>query len=90
MLYIKNTFGKLRNCYRSMSEISCKILLVGLPIILAELIYILWLLTDVNSRNFLSVYAAFPQIMEYIVLSFVLICGGAILFDIGEKETSKK
>lgn len=66
------------------------VLLIGLPVIILELIWTLGTLVFANVRQTVSLIHTFPIIMENILLSLVLLVGGAILFDLCEKEAEEK
>ena len=70
----------------NLSEISTKILIFGLPVVIG---YFIYLISAFNSHPNISrhvlVHIYTPQ-LEYITVSLVILVLGALLFDITEKE----
>ncbi len=67
-----------------------RVLLLGLPAIIAELVGTLKMLLYSSARETVALVHTFPLIMENILLSLVLVMGGAIVFDLCEKEAEGK
>ena len=64
------------------------ILRVGLPIVSAELIAVAARCSEMTTYELASGVGATRLMLEHILMSTVLIIGGALLFDIAEREKS--
>jgi hypothetical protein len=74
----------------NLSDISTKILIFGLPIVIGYFIYLIIAFnshTDVSRHVLIHIYT--PQ-LEYITSSLVILVLGALLFDITEKEMNNE
>ena len=80
----------LKKTFVGMGKRAKKVLLLGLPVIIAELVFVASTLVLANGRELVSLVHIFPLMLENILLSLVLLVGGAILFDFCEKETEEK
>ena len=65
-------------------------LLIGLPVIISELIYVLCKLILATPRELVTLVHTFPTMMQDILLSLVLIIGGSLLFDLLEREKEER
>ena len=76
-----------KSAYRhSLSDISVKILKLGLPLIIGYLIYlVISIASHTNTAKKVLIHIYLPQ-LEYIMMSLCVIVIGAILFDITKKE----
>lgn len=81
MTKIKNIY----NLFCHMSGISAIVLKLGMLAVALQASVLAIVVHDTTLHNpyFVSLY--YPPTLEYVVLSFTLILGGAILFDILEK-----
>lgn len=71
-------------CHFSTFELSlaaARVLLIGLPIVLVELIALLITLLRDLARNPTYVLYRYPALLEHIMMSLTLIIIGAFLFD---------
>lgn len=80
----------LKKAFIGMGKRAKKVLLIGLPVILAELIFVSSMLVCANGSELVALIHIFPLMLENILLSLVLLVGGAILFDFCEKESKEK
>lgn len=62
------------------------ILRVGLPVVSAELIAVAVRCSEMSTYELVSGVGATRSMLEHILMSVVLIIGGALLFDIAERE----
>lgn len=76
----------MKKNFENLSEISTKILIIGLPVIIVYFIYLIVAFNshpDVSRHVLVHIYT--PQ-LEYITVSLVILVFGALIFDITEKE----
>ncbi len=80
---------KLFKTFCNIGKRAKNVLLVGLPIIVIELCFVLVMLLGADTKETVALIHTFPLIMENILLSLVLTVGGAILLDFCEKEAGE-
>lgn len=80
----------LKKTFCSMGGRARCVLLLGLPAIVFELLGVLRMLLFSSVRETVALLHTFPLILETILFSLVLVIGGAIVFDLCEKEAEEK
>ena len=80
----------LKKAFLSMGKGAVRVLLLGLPAIVFELLGALRMLLLSGERETVALIHTFPLILETILFSLVLVVGGAIVFDLCEKEAEGK
>ena len=80
----------MKKCRFTLSDVAAKLLIVGLSIIIAYLIYrVAAILTETNTSSDVLTHIFAPQ-LEYIFMSLFLVVGGSLLLDITIKEIKKE
>ena len=80
----------LRHMIRNISSISILVLKLGMLAVAMQASVLAITVSDTMQHNPLLVPLYFPPTVEYVAISFSLVVGGAILFDIADKEKAGK
>lgn len=81
---MKKIYQKRSTCPAS------RVLHAGFPIILIQLCVITAALVFGEHENHLYALRLYYQMLEYILLDVVLVIGGAILFEVAERDTGNR
>ena len=81
---------RLGSAFLSMRGICVTSFLIGLPVIIAELLYALCRLIFATPRELVTLVHTFPVMMQDILLSLVLIIGGSLLLDLLQREKEER
>lgn len=76
----------LRHMIRNISDISILVLKLGMLAVATQASVLAITVHDTMRHNPLLVPLYYPPTLEYVAISFALVIGGAILFDILDKE----
>jgi len=68
---------------------SLRILQLGLPFVLAALIYTVYYLLGAESGSYYIIMNIGKQLLEHAMMSLTLLVGGALLFDYAIKRNGK-
>ena len=78
---MKSIQDKTKNSTKWLSASAMRVLHIGLPPVLAELIFLLFSFLRDRTRNATYALYYYPILLEYIMMSLTLIVIGAFLFD---------
>ena len=81
-----NKWKMVRGLFMGMSSISVLVLKLGMLAVALQASALAIIVHDTMMHNPLLVTLRYPTTLEYVALSFTLVLGGAILFDLLEKE----
>ena len=73
----------------SLSDVAAKLLIAGLSVIIAYLIYIVVSILTMPNTNADVLKHVFAPQLEHILMSLMLVIGGSLLLDITIKEIKK-
>ena len=83
---MKNNQEKTKYSTKSLSAPAMRVLHIGLPLVLLELIVMLFSFLRDRVHNATYALYYYPIVLEYIMMSLTLIIIGAFLFDYLAKE----